>query len=883
MTKRIFAAVLAIVLVVTTLAIPAFASPSGASLVKDSGSNKLTATWSPVTGANIYEVKFYRDDVVAYSTNVTVTSATNTAEMCTVTYTPSTGGNYTVQVGARETANGAYMALYTSNPVSIPITGTGSGGIQISGSGNTTTVSWDNDGYSINYYVQYVTADGTSGQYVTAGDGDRSSVTISTSISNIKSITVYRANNNQTAYSGIIGSWTNNGSSGGNTGSGNITQNNITISINGNYVVVSWQPLAYATRYQVAYRTSPTANYTYVDSTTGTASFPYIAGQTYQIAVAGNVNGSWVTIGSGAIYGSSTGGGTVTGNVVATRNSASSSQVYLTWQASSSSTMYIINCSRSGAATTQQFANTNSTVINCDPNYDWSFVVTTIDGQTVGYAVLTRGSTSSLTGSGSVGGTNSLTINRGYNSSTVSWPAVYGAVGYIVIHRGSNTSTLNEVVTNNSITLNYGTNDTWSVSVQAIMSTNQFVTVGSATVTPSGITQGGSSSSSNVTQGSNCTVTSYANYAYLTWNANGRSPYTVIYYLNGDTSQGQVRQTSTNSIQLNVSNTYSYTVIVIDSTNNIIASASVKAGSSSGSGSGTTGDITESEVVNLTATPKNGWQTTISWNSRSDAVAYIVMYGLLNSTASEQTYAYGTSVDIPFSSARPYQVYVYAQTATGRTYEVGHIFNVPGSTPDTDDDTVKDYVTNFKATSGNKKVTLSWNAADGADSYTIYYRRANSSTWLRAGTISRTAVNITGLTNGIKYQFMVTANGNQSGIVEIAPSASGSTTVVAPDPDGDDDNVTVGNELRLTSVTSTSSGTITASWTSASGATSYRVYVAEGSSSTYRNKGTFTGTTAVISGLKSGTTYKVRVLKLPVEGDTATALAACDYMQVTVR
>lgn len=886
MTKRILSAILAVVLVVTSLAVPVFgATPAGAQLNKDESSNKLTLTWSPVEGAKIYQVSFFKDGVTVNSTTVTVSgSEDNTAAKCTVTYTPSVGGNYTAQVSAKEVANGAQLALYTSNSISIPLTGSGSGGLQITSSGNITNLSWNNDGYSVHYYVEYTTSEGKSGFYVDAAQGDKTTTTINTALNDIKSIVIYKANVAGDAYSGTLATWTNNGSStGGNTGSssGVQIQGNINVSVSGSKGVVTWGAVPNASAYTVTISNNSGSYPQRFGPSTTSATFDYYSNMAYNIIVSATVNGQSSVIGVAEIAAGS-GGSSIGGTVVATRPSSNSSSVFLQWTGNSAP--YLITYSASGYGSQMtQVATTNYITLNCDPNYSWVFTVSSLtNGSVVGYAALNRGSSSSSNNSGSIGTTGSLTISRGLNSSVVSWPSVSGATGYIVTYKSSSASySLNQFVSSTSFTVPYGSSETWTVTVQALYG-NQTITVGSATVTPSGITQGGSTSSSNTTQGNNCTVTSYDNYAVLSWSGTGRAPYTVIYYLNGNTTNGQMISTNSTSIQLNISRSYSYVAIVLDSQNRQVAYVSVK-GSTSTGGS-TSGDITKTEIVNLTATPKNGWQTTISWNRRSDAVAYIVMYGLLGATASEDTQVIATSVDIPFSSSIGYQVYVYALTSTGRTYEVGHIYNVPGSTGSTDnDDDVKDYPTNFKATSGNKKITLSWDAADGASSYTIYYRRATSSKWLRAGTISRTAVNITGLTNGVDYEFKVTANGNDSGIVEIAPSATTSTTVIARDPADDNDDVTVSDEISLISVTSTSRGTITATWTPVSGATSYRVYVAEGASSTYRNKGTFTGTTAVISGLNSGKTYKVRVLKLPVEGDTATALAACDYMQVTVR
>ena len=887
MTKRILAAILAVVLVVTSLAVPAFASPSvGATLVKDSASNKLTLTWSPVTGAKIYQVSFFKDRTSVYSTTVNVANEDdNTSGKCTVSYTPSVGGNYTAQVSAKEIANGAQIALYTSNPISIPITGTGSGGLQIESTGNSTNVSWANDGYSTNYYVEYTHTDGKTGAYVVAQGGERTSTTISLPLSDIKSITVYKANVAGNAYNGVLASWTNSGSStGGQTGT--VTGNGISATINGSYVVVSWNAVPNARYYQVAYRNSTSSNYVSSQYIYGTSyQFRYTPGLYYEIRVAArDVNGSWKEFGSAIINGSSS--GTIGNTVVATRNSMWDTNVTVRWNGNVGS--YFVQCySNNSLIGTVPTSYPYATVTNLNPYTTYTFVVVNAQtNQQIGSATLAAGAVSSTgAGTGTGTGTGGISVTRSGNTSVVTWPAVSGASGYFVNHRRitSVNSTQSFVPTTQFVTNDYNANESWTVSIQAIVGSS-LVTVGTATVTPSGVVQGGTTTGGNVTQGNNCTATSYANYAVLNWNATGTAPYTVIYYLNNDSSQGQVRSgIYTTSVQLPIANSYSYTAYVFATgSNSPIATVSVRA-QSAGTGTGST-DYDKTQIVNLTLTPKNGWTTTLSWEKKSSALSYLITYGPLEGSAGEQGLSYTNSFDLPYGSSKAYQAYVYALTSDGRTSLVGYVINVPGTTAEggsTSGDSAKDYPTSFKATSGNEKVTLSWDAVEDAGKYTIYYRRATSNTWLRAGTTSRVAVNITGLENGIRYEFKVSVNGKDSGVVKIAPSASSSTTVTAPDPEGDD--VVISDEIRLTSVTSTSRGTITASWTAVSGATSYEVYVAEGSSSTYKKKGEYTGTTAVISGLTSGQKYKVRILVNPYEGSKASALSNCEYMQVTVR
>ncbi|MCD7772313.1 MAG: fibronectin type III domain-containing protein [Oscillospiraceae bacterium] len=67
------------------------------------------------------------------------------------------------------------------------------------------------------------------------------------------------------------------------------------------------------------------------------------------------------------------------------------------------------------------------------------------------------------------------------------------------------------------------------------------------------------------------------------------------------------------------------------------------------------------------------------------------------------------------------------------------------------------------------KVTLSWrNTSD--ETYTVYWKRSSSDEWKVAGTTSKHKVNITGLKNGISYDFKVEILGQDSEIVTATPT-----------------------------------------------------------------------------------------------------------------
>lgn len=89
----------------------------------------------------------------------------------------------------------------------------------------------------------------------------------------------------------------------------------------------------------------------------------------------------------------------------------------------------------------------------------------------------------------------------------------------------------------------------------------------------------------------------------------------------------------------------------------------------------------------------------------------------------------------------------------------------------------------FKATSGDKKVTLSWKSVSGAEKYDIYWKRSSSEEWKKAGNTKKTSVTVSGLNNDISYDFKISVDGKDSDVLTLSPSASGTKTVYAPVPE----------------------------------------------------------------------------------------------------
>lgn len=889
MTKKLFAMVLAAVLALTMFVLPASAE-SAAILNLNDSTKTLTLDWVPVPGATYYEVVFLNGDNEAYQTAVTVTSDTNKPDKCKASYTATVGGNYTAQVTAKTSASGMKITTLTSNSRFISTTVTGTNGFKAVGStATTTTLSWNPQAGHDKYYVEYTFSNNGS---IASDDVDvpTTSIDIDVALSNLLSVKVYGGTKGNHTASPFI-SWTNTGS--GSTG-GSVGGTNISYTRNGNYVHFTWAASLGATRLGI----STTSNYLNANywvpvsgKTQHTTTLP--SGMTYYVFLANSTH----VIASVMV--SPYGSGSATSNMIASRPYSTASTVTLSWQGTSHMGYYTIRYYNTlGQSYTIPTTGTRYS-LNLDPTQSWTFEVMYYGTTTVfAKAHLAAYATSSSSGStsGPVG-TGTLNITRGTTNATVTWQPVSGAAYYVVTHSKANGSSSTVNITYPYISLNYASTDTWQVSVQAYSYNGPIGYVGGAVVTPSTITQTGGSGSSigtpgtNVTSGYNCMVTSYDSYAVIRWNSSGSYLYNIQYTVDGSTFNYTAQATTAT---LNIPITKSYYVRVIDMNNNLVAYANVT-GRASSSGSSST--ITKTEVENLTYSYKNATTTTISWQKAPDAYGYMIWYGPLGAETSFEDMVIGTTYDVPMGLGRDFQVTVIAITNSNRMYEIGHLYNVAGSTPDTDSGSSSDnrYPTNFKAVSGNKKVTLSWDKADNADYYTLYYRRATSSTWLKVNQrLTKSAVNVNGLTNGVEYEFkIVTDGGYESGVLKIAPSTT-STTVRAPDPVGSDSDVSLDeNYASLTSVTSTQRGQVVVSWNNI-GAPGYRIYIAEGTSSTYKYCGTYDGTRATLTrfgngssakSFTSGQTYKVRIVRSDYKsyGTLSECLSACAPLTVTVR
>ena len=163
---------------------------------------------------------------------------------------------------------------------------------------------------------------------------------------------------------------------------------------------------------------------------------------------------------------------------------------------------------------------------------------------------------------------------------------------------------------------------------------------------------------------------------------------------------------------------------------------------------------------------------------------------------------------------------------------------------------------NLAATGGNAQVSLSWNAASGADTYSVHRSTVSGGPY---GTI---ASNLTGtshldttVTNGTTYYYVVSGfNAAGEGPDSNQASATPQVPQLPAAPTG-------------VSATSPSKKKITVSWNAVSGATSYTVKRGTTNGGPYPTTFTTTSTSLTNTGLTSGVTYYYVVSASNAQGE----------------
>jgi fibronectin type 3 domain-containing protein len=253
-------------------------------------------------------------------------------------------------------------------------------------------------------------------------------------------------------------------------------------------------------------------------------------------------------------------------------------------------------------------------------------------------------------------------------------------------------------------------------------------------------------------------------------------------------------------------------------------------------------------------------KATISWNSIPGAASYNIYYSTTKGGTDSAKAASGKveNATSPYTvtgltNGVVYYFQVAALNSNGAEIEKsGQVSATPAPIPD--------IPSGITATGGNGVVTVSWAASTGATSYNVYYSTTAGVTKLNGVKVAN-AVSpkiISGLTNGTKYYFVVTAvNAAGESDVSAEKSAMPSSGAQPPQPPKGA-SATPGNTQ------------VVVTWTVAADATSYNIYYGTTSPVTKTNSTKISGvvTPSTVSGLTNGTKYYFVVTAVNTAGES---------------
>lgn len=332
-----------------------------------------------------------------------------------------------------------------------------------------------------------------------------------------------------------------------------------------------------------------------------------------------------------------------------------------------------------------------------------------------GAATVAAGASGTGSSSGSISGGTGLTINKGSTTSTVSWYPVSGATSYLVQYKKSDTNQPTfQYSTTTTITVPFGSNDTYYVEVNAIVN-NTLVSVGKANVYPgsthTSTTVGGNGSGIITTGG--LSITKGSTSSTVRWNAKpGATLYIINYKKSGASTTTSLTSTTT-SINVPCGSGDTWLVEV----KAVVGGQLATVGSATVTPSTTTGGITTGTVTTkgTNCTVLSTYSTsTISWSGTS--ASYLVIY-TENGKEAKSLNVTTKTVTIPVGYNTSFTVLILDMT-NGQQVAGATVKASSGSTTDTT--ITKTEIKNIKLEySGSWNTVVSWDKVSGAQFYQI--------------------------------------------------------------------------------------------------------------------------------------------------------------------
>jgi titin len=447
-------------------------------------------------------------------------------------------------------------------------------------------------------------------------------------------------------------------------------------------------------------------------------------------------------------------------------------------------------------------------------------------------------------------------------SINVSWIAVSGATSYIVFRSATSGGTYTQVGTPSASPYNDGgltASTPYYYKVKAANAVGESDYSSEVTAT----TQAPPVVAPGIPTGVGATATSSTSIS-VSWTAvSGATSYKVF---RSATSGGTYTQVGTPASSpyadagLTASTAYYYKVSAVNSAG--------ESGQSSYASATTQAPPLQAPGIptGVGATATSSMAISVSWTAVNGATSYKIF----RSPVSGGTYymQVGTSATSPYlntglTASTPYYYKVSAVNSVGESAQSSE---ATATTPPA-------YPTGVSATAtSSTAISISWTVVGGVTSYKVFRSATLGGTYAQVGTSTTSPYVDAGLTPNTAYYYKVKAaiSAGESGF---SSEVTATTQVGIPGiPTG------VG-------ATATSSTSITVSWTTVSGATSYKVYRSAASGGTYTQVGTPATSPYSDAGLTASTAYYYKVSAVNSAGESGQssyATATTQAIPITV-
>lgn len=551
------------------------------------------------------------------------------------------------------------------------------------------------------------------------------------------------------------------------TTSSNSAPQNVTVSVSGSTVTVSWSAVDGADSYTVYYgTTSPvtTSNATAVTGLTGTSTtISGLADGTYHLAMTATSSSGEGGLSTEVSFTIGSGGSTLPApqNLAA---SVSGTSATVSWSAVTGATSYTVYYGTTSPVTTSNATATTGitgTSTTLSSLADGVYYVAVVAVTTSGHSSLSAQATFTIGSGGStLAAPQSVTVTPGDDALTISWQPVTGATSYNVYYSqtsGAGTGGTKVVVPAPTPTLATAAATTTGVPVSTNIPnlTNGTLYYIAVTAVVSG-NESAASSEVSLRPGvpANVTATGQDQRVLVTWvRVTGATGYTIYYA----TTSGQ-EHPSSGSVTKVTASASATSAFVTGLNNGIVYYITVMATLPSTSAEGP--DSAEVSVVagvptNVAVVP--GETTfTLSWTGVSGATSY----NIYRSSSPGVSATPGNLIGSAGSTISTYTV-TGVSRGTSAYFVITAIYNGGSeSSASAEVSATAGVPPGVVAAAGDSSAMVSWSPVTGAQSYTIYYGTAagvTPATGTAVAVSSGTAKTVSGLTNGTTYYFVVTA------------------------------------------------------------------------------------------------------------------------------